>query len=249
MVVVAHSMGGLVVREALNLYNGDQGENQVTRLITIASPLGGHPAARNAAEAPVTIPSWRDVDPDSEFIAGLYRRPLPENLKYYLIFCYGNDHPIKLGDNSDGVVPLASQLTPAAQKEATAQLGFNATHAGILSNPEAIKEIRQIVTEVKTPFPEAHMRELLKGGYRVELGSNYSPLEAFVIHNIGCYLDALAKGSISPIHPLQEHFLRAARGEVAPSSEMETAWAKFSRDYPDRSSLPAGTMASENKDF
>ncbi len=238
MVTVAHSMGGLVVREALNLRSGGRGENRVRRFITIASPLGGHPAARSAASAPVVIPSWRDINPESKFIAGLHRKPLPADVDYHLLFAYGNDRTIKLGTNSDGGVPLASQLSPPAQKEAAAQRGFDDTHTGILKNREAIREILRIAAEVRAPYPEPHMRELRRGGYRVELGPNYTPLEAHFIRNLGLYMKAVASGALAPLEPVQEHFVRAVRGEVSPDNELETAWIKFSREYPDRRSLP-----------
>lgn len=237
IVIVAHSMGGLVVREALNLRSGGKDENHVHRFITVASPLGGHPAARSAENAPVVLPSWRDLNPDSNFIAGLYRKPLPAGVEYHLLFAYGNDRTIKLGTNSDGVVPLASQLSPPAQKEATVQHGFDDTHTGILKNREAIQEILRITADVRVPFPEPHMRELMRGGYRAELGPRYTPLEAFYIHSQGLYMEAIASGGLAPIHPVQEHFVRAARGEVSPDNELESAWIKFSREYPDRRSL------------
>ena len=234
MVIVAHSMGGLVVREALNHYGDEKNENRVALLITVASPMGGHPGARSGARAPVALPSWLDLNPDSEFIANLHRIPLPEGLEYHLFFTYGDDHAIKVGANSDGVVPLASQLSTRAQKEASVQHGIDDTHSGILKNHEVIEEIGRIVAKVRAPIPEPHLREAMKGGYRVELGPQYTPLEAYFIHNLGFYLDALASGVLAPFHPSQEHFIRAIRGEVPPDSEAETAWIKFGREYPDR---------------
>lgn len=242
MVIVAHSMGGLVVREALNHCRGAAGENHVARLITIASPLGGHPGARSATSAPLTLPSWRDVDPESPFIAGLHRTPLPAGLEYYLLFSYGNDRTLKLGANSDGVVPLASQLTPAAQREATGQQGFDATHTGILSNRDAIREVLRITGEVRAPYPQVHMQEALKGGYKVALGPAYSPLEAYYLHFLGHYIEALASGRIAPIQPIQEHFVRVVQGEVAPNNELESAWLKFRRDYPGPPEIPPKTV-------
>ncbi len=245
MVIVAHSMGGLVVREALNLQTGATGENRVQRLITIASPLGGHPGARSGASAPVVIPSWRDLSPESEFIAGLHRKPLPAGVEYHLMFAFGDERSIKLGANSDGVVPLASQLSPPAQKEAAVQHGFDDTHTGILGNPKAIQEVTRIAAEVRAPYPEPHMRELMKGGYRVELGPDYTAMEAYCIHNMGFYMEAIASGALKPMHPSQEHFRRAARGEVSAEGPAETAWIKFVRDYPDRRMLAPQAAADE----
>ena len=43
MAIVAHSMGGLVVRDALSRCTGSKRETRVSKLVTIASPLAGHP--------------------------------------------------------------------------------------------------------------------------------------------------------------------------------------------------------------
>ena len=234
LVIVAHSMGGLVVREALNLQTGARGENRVARLITLASPLGGHPGARSASGGPVVIPSWRDLNPDGPFVARLHRKPLPAGLEYRLLFAYGDERPVKVGRNSDGVVPLASQLSAAAQKEATAQHGYDTTHTGILSDPAAIADIIRLAGEVRSPFPEAHVRELLRGGYPLGDAAGYSALEAHFIRNLGRYMDAIAAGRLAPFHPSQAHFIRAVRGEIAADNPAETAWIKFTRGHPDR---------------
>ncbi|MCB1889362.1 MAG: DUF413 domain-containing protein [Rhodocyclaceae bacterium] len=237
LVIVAHSMGGLVVREALNHLTGAPGENRIAHLVTIASPLGGHPGASSARHAPIAIPSWLDLAPDSDFIAGLHRQPLPPELDYHLLFAYADDRTFKTGGTSDGVVPLASQLSPPAQREATAQVGFDATHTGVLADDAAIREIRRIADTVRLPVPDAHLAVLRRGGFDVELGPDYSPMEAYLIHTLGAYLDALAAGEITPIDPAHAHFVRAIQGEVAPEQPSETAWIRFSRDYPDRSAL------------
>jgi triacylglycerol esterase/lipase EstA (alpha/beta hydrolase family) len=48
IIIIAHSLGGVVVRESLNLIHEKNTENRVALLITIASPLGGHPAAASS---------------------------------------------------------------------------------------------------------------------------------------------------------------------------------------------------------
>lgn len=233
VVIVAHSMGGLVARDAMNRLTGRKGEARTARLITIAGLMGGHPDAKMGAKAPVVIPSWRDVDPGSDFMRRLRRRPLPKNVEYHLIYTYGNSRIIKLGENSDGVVPLSSQLCTAAQDEATGQYGFNDDHTGILKNPDAIRLVIKLIGEVKPPYPEEHLRELVKGGYEVYLGKDYSPREKYFINTIGIYMDALVSEAIEPL-PVQLSFIKACRGEKAPDNEAETAWIKFNRDYPDR---------------
>ena len=234
VVIVAHSMGGLVVREALNLQKGGNDESHAERLITIASPMGGHPGARSATLAPVVIPSWRDINPDSKFISQLHRKALPAGIEYHLMYTRGKDRISGLGADSDGVVPLSSQLDPAAQAEAIELHGFNDSHTGVLGNKEAIDEILRIVDEVHAPFPDSFMHELMKGGYRVKLGPHYTPMEAHFIHNLGFFMEAMASGKLVPFHPSQEHFVKAVRGDLPPEGPVETAWIKFRAEYPDR---------------
>ncbi|MDK9708387.1 MAG: DUF413 domain-containing protein [Desulforhopalus sp.] len=237
MVIVAHSMGGLVVRDALSRRSGKEKETKVTRLITIASPLGGHPAAAMASQAPVVIPSWRDVDPNSQFMRHLRRQKLPDGLEFHLLYAYGNENTVKLGENSDGVVPLSSQLSPHAQNESTAQFGFNDTHTGILNNADAIKRIVAIIETVRPPYPDDHINELIKGGYKIPLGDDYSPLGKYCIHNIGHWLEALAAGRIQPIDPIHSHFVRVIQGVEGPDTPVEKDWMRFIKEYPQRDGL------------
>lgn len=234
VVIVAHSMGGLVVRDALNRSTGAPGENTVARLITIATPFGGHPGAARSRNAPVVIPSWRDLDPQSRFIRELHSRPLPASLRHHLFYAFGDERSVRVGETSDGVVPLSSQLDPAAQRESAVQFGFNATHVGVLNDPALIERVLQVIAEVKAPFPDDHMREFARGGYNLPLGDRYSAREAYFIRELGRYMDALVSGRIAPIHPSQEHFIKACRGEVPATEEVEIAWAKMNRDFPNR---------------
>lgn len=237
LVIVAHSMGGLVVRDALNRLSGDKGENKVARLITVASPLGGHPAAAMSSQGPMVLPSWRDVDPNSLFMQRLWRKKLPDGLKYHLIYAFGNESVVKLGDNSDGVVPLASQLCSRAQDESAAQYGFNDTHTGILKNREAIRLMLGVIETVKSPYPEDHMNEFMKGGYNVTLSDDYHPLGKYIITRFGHWLDALATGRIAPMDQYNNHFVQVCRGEASPNTPIEEAWLRFVKEYPDRDRL------------
>jgi pimeloyl-ACP methyl ester carboxylesterase len=54
MVIVAHSMGGLLARDALSLCAGRKGETKTKRLITIASPMWGRKELTFHGVAPAT---------------------------------------------------------------------------------------------------------------------------------------------------------------------------------------------------
>lgn len=130
--VVAHSMGGVVMREALGLFAEGSGRTTTVPLfVTLASPVGGHPAAAAGAHAPIVLPVWRSMVPDGPFITSLYRRHLPGETRYDLFVALGTD-----GGETDGVVPVASQLRPEARTEAALERSFVDTHTGILRDPE-----------------------------------------------------------------------------------------------------------------
>lgn len=73
--LVAHSMGGLVSREALLSDTDMGGETPVRLFITIASPWNGHAAAQIGVDhAPAAVYSWIDIAPGSRFLTGALLR-------------------------------------------------------------------------------------------------------------------------------------------------------------------------------
>lgn len=234
MIIVAHSMGGLIAREALNKYDNSQQENKVALLVTIATPFGGHPAAASGEKYGVLVlPSWRDVNPQSRFITELFRKPLPETIEHQLLYAYDNPATLKVSKNSDGVVPLSSQLRLEAQQQATGQLGFESSHTGILENEEMIDHLRERMARVKNPIPEAHLAVLRRGGYEVKLSDDYRPLSQYIIHSVGRYWMAVSNGTLEPFFPEQERFLRVIKGEEAPKYEVVKDWLRFLKEYPE----------------
>jgi len=243
-VIVAHSMGGLVVREALNLYQGNELENRVKLFITMASPLGGLESAQTGVEqAPLVLPAWRGLAPGGEFIRNLFRHPLPSHMQYHLLYAY-----LGTGDreDTDGVVPVQSQLSAPAVKASSAQYGFKTGHAEILQDSAAIDTVLELTGRVKSYFPEEHVRYFNKGGFDVELDNAYSDLEKRMIHAFGMYLRALANGKLKPV-PINQSFLDGINGRSKQADHTASAWIKFRKDYPDLAVVKTSDKRVGNK--
>ncbi|MDH3417733.1 MAG: DUF413 domain-containing protein [Gammaproteobacteria bacterium] len=232
MIIVAHSMGGLVVREAINKYQSRQTENQVHLLVTMATPFGGHSAAASGEDhGLIVLPSWRDLNPENPFIGNLYRKPLPGFVHHELIYAYQNPSAIKIGENSDGVVALNSQLHPQAQRQASGQFGFDNTHTDILNSEEVAAHVLERMETVKNAFPPAQLDLLHQGGYDVALGPGYSPRAQYSIRNYGKYLMALSNGSLTPFHPEEERFIAVVNGAKTPRDDAEEGWLRFLSEH------------------
>jgi uncharacterized protein YifE (UPF0438 family) len=173
------------------------------------------------------------VNPENRFIKELYRKPLPDFLYHQLIYAYQNPDTLKISENSDGVVPLSSQLHPIAQKQSQGQFGFNSSHTSILEDEEMIAYILDRIDEVKNFFPEGHLKYFFEGGYDVDLSDDYSPIVQFIIHNYGKYWMAVTNGTLKPFFPEQENFMRVIRSEVPATHEGVRGWLKFMSEYPE----------------
>ena len=134
LAVVAHSMGGLVVR---TLLAGLGPELPAPRLfVSISTPWGGEVAAElGVRHAPAVVPSWHDMRPDGPFMTALFRKPLPSAVDHVLLFGHKGGYSL-LRPTTDGTVTLASQLRPEAQAQARRVLGFDEDHTSILASPQ-----------------------------------------------------------------------------------------------------------------
>jgi len=138
VILVAHSMGGLVARRALNLWMDDAAGSQTERVpcfVTIASPLGGHPAAARGAAAPRGVPAWTDLAPGSAFLQALHTPPLPDSVRYFLVTATGQD------GTTDGVVPVVNQRPPGALGEADQQSAYPSAHVAVLSDAVVLRDV------------------------------------------------------------------------------------------------------------
>lgn len=142
--ILAHSMGGLVVRRALNILSQSNSRIPPITYISLCSPYGGNEDADDGLEnAPVTIDSWKELASKSVFIKKLNEEPLDKNIQLHLIFGFKMEN--SAAESSDGTIVLKSQLHYPVQKIASTFTGFNETHSSILSSNDVIKKINSIL--------------------------------------------------------------------------------------------------------
>jgi hypothetical protein len=130
LVIVAHSMGGLVARSAIDRLCRNGKPPYLKMYISMSSPYGGIDEARDGMQtAPIMVPSWRDVATDSPFLKNIYQTDLPDDIPFHMFFGYRN----KSGESSDGTITLRSQLDARVHMKAVKTYGFDVTHVGILN--------------------------------------------------------------------------------------------------------------------
>ena len=146
LIVVAHSMGGLVSRGFLARVAGRE-RSYDTAFVTFSTPWLGHRAAKQGKRfAPSVVPSWIDMTPGSEYLLELSEEPL-RGVPHVLFFSH-NRGLLPLGVNNDGAVSLSSQLARWAQAGALRIEGFDAGHEGILESEEAFASFEAALEEL-----------------------------------------------------------------------------------------------------
>lgn len=149
MLVVAHSMGGLVARSFILHREDASGDGLIHTFVSIASPWNGHTAAQMGVEyAPTPVRVWYDMAPGSEFLTDLFyrhgerseRRTLPAGMPHHLIFSF---LPTESGD---GTISLDSQLRWEAQQDAAHLYGIPGSHTGVLESPRTSELLGRTLT-------------------------------------------------------------------------------------------------------
>jgi len=139
--IVAHSMGGLVSRGALNICSQNRSCDYVASFTTISTPWDGVASAASGVKwAPTVVPVWNDLYPQSEYVSTLFDTPLPDGLPHYLIFGFRQESFLSSG-SSDGVIELSSQLRDSAQDGATSIRGFDEGHVSILHSDVVLENV------------------------------------------------------------------------------------------------------------
>jgi pimeloyl-ACP methyl ester carboxylesterase len=156
LVVVAHSMGGLVSRSFVLKHHDSNGSARIPVFVTIATPWDGHEAARIGVEhAPAVVRSWYDMVPGSPFLTSLFyagadvsrpRKPLPAPVAHHLLFAFRRNSA-SFGASDDHVATVASQMRREAQDDADRLYGFDETHMTVLGSDRVSFLINEILAE------------------------------------------------------------------------------------------------------
>jgi len=146
--VVAHSMGGLVSRRAVQQSVREAGTNFIPKFITLCTPWGGDASADSGVKhIRYPVPAWIDMQPGSAYLASLFSRPLPTGTDYSLIFSFQTHQAPWLKPDNDGIVQVASQLLPAAQTEAGKMFGFNYGHVEALQEKDVQAKLGEFLAD------------------------------------------------------------------------------------------------------
>jgi pimeloyl-ACP methyl ester carboxylesterase len=153
LILVAHSMGGLVSRAALNyvMENASTGRAVfVPAFVSISTPWDGHSeAAKGVKYSPVVAPSWEDMAPGSPFLTRLSQTGLPPKCEYSLFFSYRG----RGGEANDGTVTVSSELAMPIQRQAFRVLGFDEDHMSILGSREVAEQLNAILARARIAKP------------------------------------------------------------------------------------------------
>ena len=148
IILVAHSMGGIVSRRALNDVCEKGHPAWLKGYVSFCTPYGGTDSAKAGTKAPEAVASWKDVATGSDFVGRIHAQPLPADLPFHLFFGWGKE-----GENGetgpkpagDGTIELRSQLDPRAQKAAWRLYGYEETHVGILQYEASRKQFLAVL--------------------------------------------------------------------------------------------------------
>jgi pimeloyl-ACP methyl ester carboxylesterase len=139
MIIIAHSMGGLVSRRAIQHLATDKKTATVDYFFSVATPWGGHQlAALGAAQSPIVVPVWRDLAMNSTFLKQLYAQRLPTAINFDLFYATAGGRAI-FNEPNDGVVTVKSQLDERAKQEAKNIVAINSAHVAALLHADALK--------------------------------------------------------------------------------------------------------------
>ncbi|NPU85876.1 MAG: alpha/beta hydrolase [Syntrophaceae bacterium] len=238
--VVAHSMGGLVSRSAL--IEKDLHNRSVKLFLSISTPWNGEKRAKTGVEnSPAVIPSWKDMEPNSDFIRHVFSRKIPDHIRYYLFFGHKGGGSL-FRENNDNTVTLESMLDPRAQADALKVMGFNEDHISILSSPEVFQQYEAIAEST-----EANIKKNMTSsrGY-VDVRHSFRPPDTTIPLQMSLVL-VPAKGDAQETQfKLNPSTLRQETGAILPGDYEATLCALGFKSEP--ANLPVSINAGKITD-
>jgi pimeloyl-ACP methyl ester carboxylesterase len=149
LAIVAHSVGGLVALDAIFKHAQAMKEDPVRLFITLATPWGGVGRAR--ARPIWLLPTLEDITPSSDFVRRLFHsddgraRSLPDEVSFHLLM--GFRMKVLATFANDGSVSVASQARLEAQNQAASVRALDVDHTDILTSPDAIGRVNELLGE------------------------------------------------------------------------------------------------------
>jgi hypothetical protein len=121
---------------------------RIPLLVTLSTPWAGHSAAEIGIRwSPAVVDVWRDMAPGSDYLRSLFQQPLPNDTRHQLMFTFQRKST-SFGASDDQVVTVASQLAPAAQREAIRVEGWDDSHDGVLANAAVAQRLNRLLAEM-----------------------------------------------------------------------------------------------------
>jgi len=147
LAVVAHSMGGLISRGAIQRAVTQAGTNFIPEFFTVSTPWNGQESAALAVEhLDYPVPSWRDMAPGSDYLREILSQPLPSGTRHDLMFSFQSSGGIGLPPDNDGVVGVASELFEPVQTQAASVFGLHLGHMEIPNSPITLRRLEQALS-------------------------------------------------------------------------------------------------------
>lgn len=147
-IVIAYSFGGLVVRQALRQYDGDEGIPDVPLFISVATPWGGSEHQRFETDRTFAPGSWHDIHEGSPFLEHLFDDPLPETTAFHLIYSLDSRDRRRIPGDDDGVLGVSSLTRPQAMSEARSVTFVpEVHHLDIISHPRTMARIGALLEQ------------------------------------------------------------------------------------------------------
>jgi hypothetical protein len=146
----------LVIRHDGALDRRDRGRREIELFVSISTPWGGSEAALGVGNMPerLTVFSWLDMHPHSDFLAQLFYeppaplrpRPLPRQTHFHLVFGFRRNERSS-GPSSDGVVSIRSQARREAVEAARSILPLDDDHTTILHSDALGRRLDALLAE------------------------------------------------------------------------------------------------------